>query len=622
MGDDEQQALPLDLHTDNSFLVSTVIATVLIAGSAFFCGSHIMTARRRVTQSRKQDSSASGDPDSKRAHDTALVESAGGAGAQTRSAGSSVVDGSDGDVKEGRNAHRSKERRRRGKDPVKELLKSGKKVKVLPNPKPTLRDQGVYGNDSSSKSLASSVQIQESDQQKQRRKQEQKKEENSDLQSRRNLSVSSSTRSISAASTSSAMDDGNGTTAGSEWTVASTHTPQHTPHGTEREREDFMSSSTYTLSSSGFSEAGDAQELDTPESQTSELPLVLSEQQRLGEMDMELETPSPRPAAPPMSLPHRSSSGSAITPTASQLEPGADDTTPTLLRGTLNSNSNPTNSNSNSKSKSAAADTTSTNNTHSNITASNSTKPLPSLAKPTSKVPSSSTTTTTTTTTTANSNPKASPAPSSTSSSRRQSTATSSLDPWDWDGQGSGSGPTPSTSSSSNSTAASAESPYRKPPRFQAKRTPSNSSRPGSSSSSLADGGGLRALHTISSDDDSAFPALGSARSGSSKAGRSRDPSSGPGDAVGGGGGSGNTTTGHRRAPTPRRTPTPSTPPPSLSVQTQLASLRGALEAARIREEKMRTDLETLRWENTNWRRRDLEVSFICLFLYGWFFWI
>jgi hypothetical protein len=74
-----------------------------------------------------------------------------------------------------------------------------------------------------------------------------------------------------------------------------------------------------------------------------------------------------------------------------------------------------------------------------------------------------------------------------------------------------------------------------------------------------------------------------------------------------------------RHAPIPRRAPTPSsgtnTPPPSVAVQTQLASLRGALEAARQREAQMKSDLERyakelefMRWESNTWRRRELEV--------------
>jgi len=62
-----------------------------------------------------------------------------------------------------------------------------------------------------------------------------------------------------------------------------------------------------------------------------------------------------------------------------------------------------------------------------------------------------------------------------------------------------------------------------------------------------------------------------------------------------------------------------------LSTQTQLASLRGALEAARLREEKHKAEMErvlkevdVLRWEHANSRRGEIEVgffSFIVFFL-------
>jgi len=54
-----------------------------------------------------------------------------------------------------------------------------------------------------------------------------------------------------------------------------------------------------------------------------------------------------------------------------------------------------------------------------------------------------------------------------------------------------------------------------------------------------------------------------------------------------------------------------------LSTQTQLASLRGALEAARLREEKHKAEMErvmkevdVLRWEHANSRRGEIEVGF------------
>ncbi|KAK1231400.1 hypothetical protein PQX77_005497 [Marasmius sp. AFHP31] len=57
--------------------------------------------------------------------------------------------------------------------------------------------------------------------------------------------------------------------------------------------------------------------------------------------------------------------------------------------------------------------------------------------------------------------------------------------------------------------------------------------------------------------------------------------------------------------------PAPSTPTADgqaqspLSTQTQLASLRGALEAARLREEKTRVEIEALRWEVEMARRKE-----------------
>ncbi|THU90404.1 hypothetical protein K435DRAFT_864342 [Dendrothele bispora CBS 962.96] len=118
-------------------------------------------------------------------------------------------------------------------------------------------------------------------------------------------------------------------------------------------------------------------------------------------------------------------------------------------------------------------------------------------------------------------------------------------------------------------------------------------------------------------------------------------PANGPGNMI-------------RRASTPLRTPTPSnlpgsvivpnsasnsgsgtgspgpasgksTPPPSqsassvsstVSTQTQIASLKGALEATRMREEKAKSDLERtsqelemLKWEMSSWRRREGELQ-------------
>ncbi|KAF5309042.1 hypothetical protein D9619_013555 [Psilocybe cf. subviscida] len=62
--------------------------------------------------------------------------------------------------------------------------------------------------------------------------------------------------------------------------------------------------------------------------------------------------------------------------------------------------------------------------------------------------------------------------------------------------------------------------------------------------------------------------------------------------------------------------PTPSQAKPALSVQTQLASMRGALEASRLREEKNKVEIEkymkeieTMKWESANWRRAEIELQ-------------
>ncbi|KAK7040789.1 hypothetical protein VNI00_009695 [Paramarasmius palmivorus] len=64
-------------------------------------------------------------------------------------------------------------------------------------------------------------------------------------------------------------------------------------------------------------------------------------------------------------------------------------------------------------------------------------------------------------------------------------------------------------------------------------------------------------------------------------------------------------------AETESGTAQPSTP---VSAQTQLASLRGALEAARIREEKTREEIDTLKRESEQARKREFDVmsSWFC----------
>ncbi|KAF7311478.1 hypothetical protein MKEN_01050100 [Mycena kentingensis (nom. inval.)] len=141
----------------------------------------------------------------------------------------------------------------------------------------------------------------------------------------------------------------------------------------------------------------------------------------------------------------------------------------------------------------------------------------------------------------------------------RQSTAPN---PWEWDGQGP-SKPTPAQS-----------------PRFRSK------------SSSRAVPEAQPTSQTGATTDDLALPTL-------SKPSQSAFTPSTSGSAPASASGSGSNSA-------------PGTPPP----QTQLASLRGALEAARLREEKTRSELdratrdaEILRWENGAWRRREVELQ-------------
>ncbi|KAJ6597217.1 hypothetical protein DFH09DRAFT_1304965 [Mycena vulgaris] len=172
--------------------------------------------------------------------------------------------------------------------------------------------------------------------------------------------------------------------------------------------------------------------------------------------------------------------------------------------------------------------------------------------------------------------------------------------PWDWDGQG------PDTT-------------YHQPPRFRSKSRVSPIPPPVSTpystpfaSTSSADPVAYSPQQPSSSSsvssEDFTFPTLNTIPPPTSPPDSSRPfvESTGSGTPS--------------RVPTPRRTATPgssgNTPPPSLNTQTQIASLRGALEAARMREEKVKADLdryakdlEMMRWENHTWRRRELELQ-------------
>lgn len=221
------------------------------------------------------------------------------------------------------------------------------------------------------------------------------------------------------------------------------------------------------------------------------------------------------------------------------------------------------------------------------------------------------------------------------SSSKRPAAPPKFTGPWDWDGVGS-SGP---------------DTGYRKPPRFRAEsksksRSPmpsvpsipyaSHFTSPSSSTSnaeplpSTSSTGGSPLLTSVSTEDQELgepfeFPTLNAVpnRPAPGVNSNGSSGSSGSTATLNSASGTGTSNT-PRRAPTPRQTPSSGgggTPPPSLSTQTQLASLRGALEAARMREEKARAEIERcgkeiemMRWESGVWRRREAEVR-----LYGEF---
>ncbi|KAJ7775179.1 hypothetical protein B0H16DRAFT_1684762 [Mycena metata] len=223
---------------------------------------------------------------------------------------------------------------------------------------------------------------------------------------------------------------------------------------------------------------------------------------------------------------------------------------------------------------------------------------------PTISISSSSSASTSASLTTAATSPSASPSDKSSSGSTvllqpSQSYYPSAPNPWDWDGQG----------------PAEPETVYCKPPRFRSKSRGSpgpSSSAPFASTSTAAYSPAPPSSSSLSSEEFT-FPTLNAAPSPTSA------PEPRP---ILGGTNSGTP----RRLSTPRRVPTPgsggNTPPPSLNTQTQIASLRGALEAARMREEKARADLdryakdfEMMRWENNTWRRRELEVRRVSLML-------
>lgn len=161
--------------------------------------------------------------------------------------------------------------------------------------------------------------------------------------------------------------------------------------------------------------------------------------------------------------------------------------------------------------------------------------------------------------------------------------STSTPGPWDWDG-------TTPTDTQPSPSASNPPGPYRKPPRFRS--TSKSRSSPISPPTSTSTSTQTQPPSSSSTEHDQplTFPTLNP-----SPPVHSLPPSAS----------NNSNSTGHPTTnTTPRRAPTPSTstnsasstpPPQTLSQQTQIASLRGALEAARLREEKAKGDLDAVR---------------------------
>ncbi|KAG6902443.1 hypothetical protein C0995_016622 [Termitomyces sp. Mi166 len=205
--------------------------------------------------------------------------------------------------------------------------------------------------------------------------------------------------------------------------------------------------------------------------------------------------------------------------------------------------------------------------------------------------------------------------PKSKNKSKSKPGQVGAADPWDWDGAGPSS---PGASGADSRDPTATPQRHKSPNQNQNQRgTPrdagtgtSTSREWGSNAMSLPkleegeeeDAQGQVSMGTLNAQGTSTAPVITTTTSPSNAA-------------------SSNTTTTNppRRAPTPRDR-RPPTPLSSLSVssgsrsgspppQTQLASMRGALEAARMREERLGKEVEALRWEGGRARRREGELQ-------------
>ncbi|KAF9465869.1 hypothetical protein BDZ94DRAFT_1306608 [Collybia nuda] len=538
MDDGDHEGLHTAFHNDPRFLVATTIATLVIAGSAYIWRSN---PRLLLLDSHQRGEHPHGDPDSERV--TADHKSA---GPETSNIGIvssketiantalAVNDelGNRSDAKDLKNS-RPKERRRRGKDPLKDIIKSGKKIKNLgKSSRVDDAEDNIIGSPTSFLNSRDSTRFSHS----------------------REPSLATSSTSVSSTSHSNS-------------TVPLSKTDWASSQGDNNDEQPASSSAFMVSDTTGMEPQSSLLVVETSDQASG-----FSSTSRDSDLSLQPQTPE----FPNISLSTSSSTShtSSVFSSNSGVTPNTSPTlslsgkTPTLAQAGSSSSSSPR---------------ISSNPIPNSIN--------PPFAQQVQKAPG----------------------------------------PWDWDGAG----PSPSSDV------------VLKPPRFRSKSKgagpipiPSSlqtlSSTPASSEphplfldpSSPSTTSTIPSQSVGSHDDVSVpltFPTLNSVPGAISGSPVSPVPSRTANNAIsigtgangntsvyGNGSGSGST----RRAPTPRCPPNSGTNTPPLSAQTQLASLRGALEAARMREEKTKIDmerhakdLEVMRWENAAARRREVELQ-------------
>ncbi|KAF8154700.1 hypothetical protein B0H34DRAFT_717529 [Crassisporium funariophilum] len=709
MHDGEHDALPVgaDSNGDNRVLVVATLAALVLAGSAFVYRArfpHIGRSGREQRSIGMLENTASvlhhdldDEADAREGHEIDTEHELG-------ASGSSMPN--DAESKESRSS-RKKDRRRRGKDPLKEIFKGGKKLKgatsqTSSSGKNDATDSQNNSTPSSSSALPPSSSASSSF------------SRSSGKRFQRDTIASSSAGTTS-------VGHSRATSEVSQSTQGFFHIQDEFHQHTFSSLAAADDASARSYSPSASSQTGTALEernLDFPSTRISQAPGVLAPAAIFSATMDGQKIPSSSPsrsglATHPLEV---ASSSTAAAPVRLVPSPPASHTSSTSSTRTTTTTA----------SSSAITPATSPTLSHT------SSKSTPTLAPPSTAATASATVDTATekVTETSNANEAASSSSSNVNiisektakTKKQQKLKAKSPSPWDWDGAGdvavsssasadainSNMSSLPSSSSTSLSLPSSSlvtapafppetVNAYRKPPRLQPKsimtgsvshpelivsptsgkfgalssgsvsasnlsRTKKKGKTGGATDTAVEEHAdedsqrGEKEFREEEEEDELTFPTLNPTvmtmvnGPSSSGAGPSRIRSSFTESS-----GASNSNNHPRRVPTPRRPPTPScsTPPlphssasstsgsnsnsnlhppsgantssanpssgqqmPALSMQTQIASLRGALEAARLREEKNKADLEryakemeVLRWETANSRRGEVELQ-------------